>query len=290
MQTTIGLTAKPNFTSVALAAAFLWCASTTAFAKDYCHDFFCIRTIETNTSVRFLAINKDPHLTVSTSIVLELQNATADVPKPYHFKVGPNQKIPLFRVRAKGNKKWRYNFRYFYRYGDVKARHDDQVKYRLPVEPGSSVIVSQGCNQSFSHTGKRGFATDFILKTGSPVYAARGGKVVSTRSDSNKGGKTRKFAKHANHIYIEHEDGTLGMYLHLVKDGVLVKPGELVKAGDQIGKSGNTGWSTEPHLHFEVFKPGSDDQLSLQSIEITYQTATGPITCPNNTRLTATGG
>lgn len=273
--------------SVLLILPFLLTISWPVQAKDYCSDFFCIRTIETNTSVRFLAINKNPHLTVSTIIQLELKNARADVEKPLRFTVGPDQKVPLFRVRAEKNKKWRYNFKYRYRYGDIFAKHDENAQYLLPVEPGAIVRISQGCNQKFSHKGKRGFATDFPLKTGTPIHAARGGKVVSVREDSNKGGRTIKFAKHANHVYIEHEDGTLGIYLHLVKNGALVDPGDSVKAGDLIAKAGNTGWSTEPHLHFEVVKPGNDDKLSFNSIKINYKTATGSVTCPHATRLTA---
>ena len=56
----------------------------------------------------------------------------------------------------------------------------------------------------------------------------------------------------ANYVKIRHDDGTIGNYVHLQHDGVLVEVGDKVRTGDVIGMSGNTGFTTGPHLHFEV--------------------------------------
>jgi murein DD-endopeptidase MepM/ murein hydrolase activator NlpD len=53
---------------------------------------------------------------------------------------------------------------------------------------------------------------------------------------------------------IYHEDGTFAEYVHLKKDGAQVSVGDMVSAGDFIAYSGNTGWSSGPHLHFMVFQ------------------------------------
>jgi murein DD-endopeptidase MepM/ murein hydrolase activator NlpD len=56
----------------------------------------------------------------------------------------------------------------------------------------------------------------------------------------------------ANFIRILHDDGSMALYAHLAVDGVLVRIGQEVTAGQRIGLSGNTGFSTGPHLHFAV--------------------------------------
>lgn len=50
-----------------------------------------------------------------------------------------------------------------------------------------------------------------------------------------------------------HEDGTFGEYSHLLHLGTLVEKGDIVEQNQEIGFSGNTGYSSGPHLHFAVF-------------------------------------
>ena len=57
-------------------------------------------------------------------------------------------------------------------------------------------------------------------------------------------------------ISIQHEGGVVTNYVHMYQDGILVKEGQEVRAGEFIGKVGNSGLSTGPHLHFEVIKNG----------------------------------
>jgi murein DD-endopeptidase MepM/ murein hydrolase activator NlpD len=49
-----------------------------------------------------------------------------------------------------------------------------------------------------------------------------------------------------------HTDGSMALYAHLAENGALVHPGQHVETGQRIGLSGNTGYSTAPHLHFAV--------------------------------------
>ena len=60
-------------------------------------------------------------------------------------------------------------------------------------------------------------------------------------------------AKYNNKILILHNDGTFADYSHLKYNGAVVKKGEVVKKGQLIGYSGETGFSSGPHLHFAVF-------------------------------------
>ena len=55
-----------------------------------------------------------------------------------------------------------------------------------------------------------------------------------------------------NWVALKMDDGHYGMYAHLIPGSLTVKPGDRVKKGDVLGRIGNTGNSTAPHLHFHV--------------------------------------
>ncbi len=123
---------------------------------------------------------------------------------------------------------------------------------RLPFEEGFSVTISQGHHGSFSHKGNSAYSVDFGVPEGTKVVAVRAGIVIGTKSDSDSGCGDSSCSSQANYVYIDHGDGTSARYLHLQKDGVRVKLGEQVCPGQVIGLSGNTGFSTGPHLHLEI--------------------------------------
>lgn len=68
------------------------------------------------------------------------------------------------------------------------------------------------------------------------------------------GGADRSMRPFANYIIIKHADGTFAEYVHLQKDGALVRMGDEVTVGQPIGLSGQTGFASKPHLHFDVFQ------------------------------------
>jgi len=85
------------------------------------------------------------------------------------------------------------------------------------------------------------------------VLAARAGVVMQVESDFDKAGLNReKYGGRANFVRILHDDGTMALYAHLKPEGVMVRVGQRVQAGQQIGLSGNTGFTTGPHLHFAI--------------------------------------
>lgn len=140
--------------------------------------------------------------------------------------------------------------------GDGKADlwNDNQV-IRMPFSAGTSVTLSQTFHGGFSHQEAQAYAIDFPVAEGTPVVAARSGVVVAARSDSNVGCGDPSCANDANYVVIDHGDGSLARYYHLQQGGVSVAVGEMVCRGEEIGRSGNTGFSTGPHLHFEVVNP-----------------------------------
>jgi len=128
----------------------------------------------------------------------------------------------------------------------------EEVTYSLPVDENSRWELGQEFNGEYSHNDEQNrYAVDFIVPTGTPVLAARAGTVMETIGSYDSGGQNAKvYASRANFIRILHDDGSMGLYAHLKENGALVSPGEQVGLGDVIGYSGNTGYSSGPHLHF----------------------------------------
>ncbi|MFT4177941.1 MAG: M23 family metallopeptidase [Thermomonas sp.] len=136
--------------------------------------------------------------------------------------------------------------------GSSNARPRD-VEYLPPLrEP--EMRIDQGFEGAFSHhDDENRHALDFATGIGTPVHAARAGTVMQVEAGFHGNGLDyRRDAARSNFIRILHDDGTMALYAHLAHDGVLVRPGQQVQAGERIGMSGNTGYSTAPHLHFVV--------------------------------------
>jgi murein DD-endopeptidase MepM/ murein hydrolase activator NlpD len=136
--------------------------------------------------------------------------------------------------------------------GDPNAKPQD-VQYLLPLRQAHQ-RVDQGFGGSFSHADPQNYyAVDFAADIGTTVLAARDGIVMQVESDFDKAGlDMEKYGGRANYVRILHPDGSMGLYAHLEEGGVLVRVGQQVRAGQPIGLSGNTGFTTGPHLHFAV--------------------------------------
>jgi len=86
---------------------------------------------------------------------------------------------------------------------------------------------------------------DYLAAVGDPIVAAAGGEVTFAGWKGQFGIA----------IQIRHRDGWETLYAHLSRP--IVRAGDCLKAGDGIGMSGNTGFSTGPHLHFEISRNGT---------------------------------
>jgi len=137
--------------------------------------------------------------------------------------------------------------------GDTSKTPDANCSYSYPFSPSETYTISQGPGGSFSHASI--FAYDFLMPVGTAVAAAREGIVALIKADGEPGGADKRFTEEANFISILHADGTVANYFHLQKNGVKVQEGQVVKRGEIIGFSGNSGFSSGPHLHFEVTRP-----------------------------------
>jgi murein DD-endopeptidase MepM/ murein hydrolase activator NlpD len=81
-----------------------------------------------------------------------------------------------------------------------------------------------------------------------------------------RGTDPKRFGDRANYVRVLHADGSMAVYAHLAPASLLRRPGDRVVVGQLIGKSGNTGYSTGPHLHFSVQR---NVGMALHSIPFT---------------------
>jgi murein DD-endopeptidase MepM/ murein hydrolase activator NlpD len=95
------------------------------------------------------------------------------------------------------------------------------------------------------HTG-----FDFSAPIGTPIYAPTAGVVVHAGSGGQAGGWA------GNYVVIRHADGTQTLYAHM--SSISVQSGERVSGSDRLGQVGQTGRAFGPHLHFEVYPPGTE--------------------------------
>ena len=144
----------------------------------------------------------------------------------------------------------------------------DDAWYALPYPATVSRKLIQGNNGPYGHTGAAAFAFDFVMPIASPVIAARGGEVVKVEDRFNDGTRT---PGQENFVVIRHSDGTFARYYHLTTNGALLDSGSTVKRGDLIARSGNSGASAGPHLHFDVTR--GCFEWGCQTIPIVFRNA-----------------
>jgi len=170
------------------------------------------------------------------------------------------------------------------------ATYRPKGTYRLPFQ-GWWWVGNGGPDPETSHSweilGQR-FAYDFVIRDeegkthrgsgrrledyyafGAPVCAPADGVVVAVQNrhrDCPWPGFVDPLAWSiaGNYVLIRHEGGEYSLLAHLKRGSVRVRPGQWVRAGEVVGECGNSGHSTEPHLHFQFLdRPNLSLGLSL---------------------------
>ena len=163
--------------------------------------------------------------------------------------------------------------------GELNLKDMPAFKHGLLGYPVKKVTFSQGYGKTaFAKTskfyGSSGFhnGLDFAMPTGTSVLTAADGKVVAT-------GNNGRYA-YGRWMAIDHGNGIVTMYGHL--SSVVKSKGSTVKKGDTIAKSGNTGNSTGPHLHFTVFSAKSFEIVPSKSVKSVKDIPVGATVNPKN--------
>lgn len=214
-------------------------------------------------------------LDLTVTVEVPSENTLPSRPVPFTVGLRGQQQVELASFEARNAaEKWNFSYRYHWLYGCQGGIPDGTV-YALPFAPTNHYKLLQGPLGTFSHQAGSGddYAYDWAMPEGSVVLAARDGVVIGLRSDSTAHGVGDRFKNSANYIILRHADGTYGEYLHLQPNAALVKLGESVRAGQPIGRSGNTGYTSRPHLHFGVFRI-RDDQ-TRESLAVKVRTGSG---------------
>ncbi len=224
--------------------------------------------------VRFTARN-DTYAPVEVELRLErLSNVQGGTSRIVRRVLPPRITVPLTVLSARQpGKSVGYQEKFRYALGNP-AQRQQAFRYPLPWR-GGPFRLTQGANGRYSHFGPKGrYAMDIAMPEGTPIIAARAGVVIKT--ENNQSGRGTNPA--GNFVRILHDDGTMGVYLHLMRGSVVVREGQRVVYGTALAKSGNTGNSTGPHLHFVVQR---NVGLALESIPYQFNQPVGGL--PNFT-------
>ena len=135
----------------------------------------------------------------------------------------------------------------------IKDSSSSLSNLKYPFPNGKSHRVGQSWSGTYSHyfTGRE-HALDFFMADGSDNISAVGpGKVMAVKEDSNITCSSN--CNDANYVLVDHGSNFYASYFHFCQNCVAVNVGENITTGNyNLGYAGNTGWSTAPHLHFEI--------------------------------------
>lgn len=170
-------------------------------------------------------------------------------------------------------------YRYVWLPGDPDSEHRPEQPYRAPFAVAAAYTISQAFPVTITHTTLDArYAVDISMPIGTDIHAARGGTVVEVASTNFRGGfDTSRQGAAANLVRILHDDGTFGIYAHLNWNTIRVRPGDVVERGEYIADSGNTGFSTGPHLHFAVL---INRGMRIESVPVMFESQNGAAIAP----------
>lgn len=210
---------------------------------------------------------------------VQMSNVYADPEWPANYIVPGNSDLYLATIKPRNRKRgWSMRYRIDSALGDPRANHQKDYPYALPFLANKRYLVSQAFNGEFSHQFDQSlYAVDVAMPEGSQVLAARAGVVMDVANDFYGGGAKAKNLQRANFVRILHDDGSMAIYAHLQLESVKVAKGQRVEKQQLIGRSGSTGFSTGPHLHFAI---QVNSGMKLVSVPFKWKNKNGEMVTP----------
>lgn len=235
-----------------------------------CYDeTFCIDSETTDERVDiFVRSLVSWEITMILDVDANNMNPNAQLPLTASYKGLSRTKVVSLAI-ADPDIGWDFSFSVKWIQGDFKAEHQRGFAYELPYSKGEEYLVGQGYLGNQTHQGK--YAIDWDMPIGTYVRAARAGVVIDLVEEFTEGRPDPGLKTRANYIKIRHSDGTIGNYVHLSPRSVSVNIGEAVATGQVIARSGNTGFTSGPHLHFEVYS--ATRELGRRTIPVEFNTS-----------------
>lgn len=221
---------------------------------------------KTSQGYRIVANNQE-YCPVSAEVSFNLKNLKPSTGNQQVFVIPAKTErhVVTELIIVKPSKAIEFGYQFKSTLGDVTLNtYDDDFYYSLPFATGSSYLISQGYNGNFSHQHKN--ALDFDLPMGSAVHAIRDGIVIETVEKHTKHCTEASCRKFNNYVLVYHNDGTFAAYSHINTNGVKPEVGDHIKQDELIAYSGNTGWTSGPHLHLEIYLPRFEDRKTIKTL------------------------
>lgn len=218
---------------------------------------------------------------VSVAVSLSGTNITSNHAWPQVFVIRPGATVELGSVGpADPHVGYKFSYHYSYQAGDYRAGDAPDPPCRLPYPDGTAFALGQVAYGPLSSHDDPLMkqAIDIGMPEGTPIPAVRNGVVATVIDTFTAGGWEDYYKDKANQITAFHDDGKVSVYAHLLPHSARVFVGQRVREGEILALSGNTGYSSGPHLHFSMNRPllGNDGIFRLEAIPVHFYTGNPP--------------
>jgi hypothetical protein len=209
----------------------------------------------------------------------EAENVSSEPPLPARLVLPGQTERRLLKIKPiDPGKGFSFRLSYQQMIGPPLEQLPAEVNYYPPFPLGMQFPISQGFDNDVTHSEPSSqYAVDIVMPIGTPILAARAGRVMDMEDDFHGAAQQKRFLTRSNQIRILHDDGTMAVYAHLQANSLRVREGTKTSRGQWIANSGNTGFSSGPHLHFVI---QINAGMTLESVPFRFVAPTGGTMTP----------